>query len=139
MISKMQLVRSLHTDQSYLDTCHSRVVSHSPSNSLSIPEQLGTLSECYEEILQGRLPAGKIDSLCSLLPSDYVGRSSKSPCPIKLIWTEFGEAWLGRRPDTAKVEGSNPSRPTNHQLSVYRNYLVLGKYSGLRYSFLRVR
>ena len=27
-----------------------------------------------------------------------------------------GEAWLGRRPDTAKVAGSNPAEPTTYKI-----------------------
>src|SRR5260370_42426035 len=35
----------------------------------------------------------------------FGGSSSKTPLSV-------GQAWLGRRPDTAKVAGSNPAEPT---------------------------
>ncbi len=31
-------------------------------------------------------------------------------------FVSVGEAWLGRRPDTAKVAGSNPAEPTTAQV-----------------------
>src|SRR6266699_6055461 len=38
----------------------------------------------------------------------------------RLRRSRVGEAWLGRRPDTAKVAGSNPAEPTlTHEPSVF--------------------
>src|SRR6267143_7272894 len=35
-----------------------------------------------------------------------------------------GEAWLGRRPDTAKVAGSNPAEPTSSTTKYFEAYAV---------------
>ena len=35
-----------------------------------------------------------------------------------------GEAWLGRRPDTAKVAGSNPAEPTIQTTQCFEVYVI---------------
>ena|SRR5260370_29212512 len=59
--------------------------------------------------------SGKLDTEWGWLC--HWGSSSKTLLSV-------GEAWLGRRPDTAKVAGSNPAEPTSSITKYFEAYVV---------------